>query len=142
MSNARTDVNTVAAIFYGALLYLAALAGNNVSAGHFGFGTLSAIAPIMLFHFISGVLAIGGPSPTRPTRPGVYLLAAATTLLSAVGAVALTMVVPLWMPLKPALYIVFTTWIASAALAACLHAHAGNGYRDGLQTKPDSLTPK
>ena len=120
-------MNALASISFGVLLYLAALAGSVLSAGHNGYETFFALGPIAFFHFSAGLSMIGGASignASRAIKLRCIVLAGVITLLCSACAVALAMMKPVWMPPKPALAIIGATWIAGASLLAYLHARA------------------
>lgn len=120
-------MNTIASISFGVLLYLAALAGSALSGQQNVYETLIAIAPIAYFHFSSGLSTIGGPSlggASHAIKLRCIILAAAITLLCSTCAVALVMLVPVWMPQKPALAVICASWVAAASLTAYLHGRA------------------
>lgn len=98
--------------------------------------TLSAIGPIMLFHFAVGVSTIGG-SPSigadRSQTPQIFVLAGAATLVCSACAVSLAMLIPVWMPPRSALAVICVSWLAGGSLAAILP-------RDGLGVQFDNTT--
>jgi hypothetical protein len=121
----RIIVNAIASISFGALLYLAALAGSALS--HNGYETFFAIGPIALFHFSAGLSTIGGASLSsadRAIKLRCFVLAGVITLLCSACAIALAMMLPVWMPPKPAVAVICATWVAGASLLAYLHARA------------------
>ncbi len=61
-------MNALASISFGVLLYLAALAGSVLSAGHNGYETFFALGPIAFFHFSAGLSMIGGASIGNASR--------------------------------------------------------------------------
>jgi hypothetical protein len=118
-------VNAIASISFGVLFYLAALAGSVLSARYNGYETFFAVGPIAVFHFGAGVSTIGGASissASRAIKLRCFVLAAVVTLLCSACAISLAMLLPVWLPQKPALAVIGATWVAGALLLAYLHA--------------------
>ena len=133
-------MKTLASISFGVLLYLTGLAGSVLFASHRGYGTLSAIGPIMLFHFAVGVSTIGG-SPSigadRSQTPQIFVLAGAATLVCSACAVSLAMLIPVWMPPRSALAVICVSWLAGGSLA--LYSR-GTDWASSSTTRPRNHT--